>query len=226
MPRHADPDLENRILNAAQVLWKRGGEKALTMRAVARAAGTNTPAVYRRFKDRRDLVRGLLLRIANRIREDFAAGETLEEMAEAYVDSALQKPHEYELFYTHARELSPPRGSGKPKPIRESRPNFRFVEQLLAKRLGGEAEDHTQLALAVWATLHGTTTLLLSKSIPDGHEEELRKACRAAIKTMLEGAGKFMRQPPRESGDAGSGKFRRDSPNIYRLDNNRYNEYI
>jgi AcrR family transcriptional regulator len=191
MPRHADPDLENRILNAAQVLWKRGGEKALTMRAVARAAGTNTPAVYRRFKDRRDLVRGLLLRIANRIREDFAAGETLEEMAEAYVDSALQKPHEYELFYTHARELSPPRGSGKPKPIRESRPNFRFVEQLLAKRLGGEAEDHTQLALAVWATLHGTTTLLLSKSIPDGHEEELRKACRAAIKTMLEGAGKF-----------------------------------
>ena len=191
MPRHADPYLENRILNAAQVLWKRGGEKALTMRAVARAAGTNTPAVYRRFKDRRDLVRGLLLRIANRIREDFAAGETLEEMAEAYVDSALQKPHEYELFYTHARELSPPRGSGKPKPIRESRPNFRFVEQLLAKRLGGEAEDHTQLALAVWATLHGTTTLLLSKSIPDGHEEELRKACRAAIKTMLEGAGKF-----------------------------------
>ena len=191
MPRHADPELENRVLNAAQMLWKRGGEKALTMRAVARAAGTNTPAVYRRFKDRRDLVRGLLLRIANRIREDFAAGETLEEMAEAYVDSALQKPHEYELFYTHARELSPPRGSGKPKPIRESRPNFRFVEQLLAKRLGGEAEDHTQLALAVWATLHGTTTLLLSKSIPDGHEEELRKACRAAMKTMLEGAGKF-----------------------------------
>jgi AcrR family transcriptional regulator len=191
MPRHPDPDLENRVLNAAQMLWKRGGEKALTMRAVARAAGTNTPAVYRRFKDRRDLVRGLLLRIANRIREDFAAGETLEEMAEAYVDSALQKPHEYELFYTHARELSPPRGSGKPKPIRESRPNFRFVEQLLAKRLGGEAEDHTQLALAVWATLHGTTTLLLSKSIPDGHEEELRKACRAAIRTMLEGAGKF-----------------------------------
>jgi AcrR family transcriptional regulator len=191
MPRHPDPDLENRVLNAAQVLWKRGGEKALTMRAVARAAGTNTPAVYRRFKDRRDLVRGLLMRIAGRIREDFEAGETLEEMAEAYVDSALQKPHEYELFYTHARELSPPRGSGKPKPIRESRPNFRFVEQLLAKRLGGEPENYTQLALAVWATLHGTTTLLLSKSIPDGHEEELRKACRAAIKTMLEGAGKF-----------------------------------
>src|ERR1700733_12712403 len=99
MPRQPDPNLEDRILNAAQALWKRGGDHALTLRAVARAAGTNTPAVYRRFKDRRDLVRGLLLRIAKRIREDFEAGGTIEGMAEAYVESAVQLPHEYELFY-------------------------------------------------------------------------------------------------------------------------------
>jgi len=191
MPRQPDPDLEERILSAAHVLWKRGGEKSLTMRAVARAARTNTPAVYRRFKDRRDLVRGLLLRIAARIRKDFEGGTTLEEMAEAYVDSALRQPHEYELFYSHARELSPPKGKGKPRPIRESRPNFAFVEELLAKRLGGAPEDHTQLALGIWATLHGTTMLLLSKSIPEGHEEELRVACRAAVKTLLERAGKL-----------------------------------
>jgi AcrR family transcriptional regulator len=201
MPRHPDPDLENRILNAAQALWKRGGEKALTMRAVARAAGTNTPAVYRRFKDRRDLVRGLLLRIANRIREDFSTGSTLEEVAEAYVDSALRMPHEYELFYTHSRQLSPPRGSGKPRPIRESRPNFRFVEQLLAKRMGGSPEDQTQLALAIWAILHGTTTLLLSRSIPDGHEEELRVACRAAVKTLLQGSSGFSEKSSRKRGE-------------------------
>jgi AcrR family transcriptional regulator len=146
MPRQPDPDLEERILSAAHALWKRGGEKSLTMRAVARAARTNTPAVYRRFKDRRDLVRGLLLRIAARIRKDFEGGTTLEEMAEAYVDSALRQPHEYELFYSHARELSPPRGKGKPRPIRESRPNFAYVETLLAKRLGGAPEDYTQLA--------------------------------------------------------------------------------
>ena len=50
MPRHPDPDLEERVLRAADGLWKRGGEHALTMRAVARAAGTNTPAVYRRWR--------------------------------------------------------------------------------------------------------------------------------------------------------------------------------
>jgi AcrR family transcriptional regulator len=202
MPRHPDPDLENRILNAAQVLWKRGGEKALTMRAVARAAGTNTPAVYRRFKDRRDLVRGLLRRIAAQIRVHFEAGETVEGMAEAYVEYALRLPHEYELFYSHVRELSPPRGPGRPRPIGESRPNFAFVQQQLAQQLGGSSEDHTHLALAIWATLHGTSMLLLSKSIPDGHEEELRRACRAAVKTLIEGAGRF-------SGDNNRGRRKR-----------------
>ncbi len=191
MPRQPDPDLEDRILKAAHVLWKRGGEKSLTMRAVARAAGTNTPALYRRFNNREDLVRGLLLHIAARIRKDFEAGESIEEMAEAYVESAVRLPHEYELFYTHARSLSPARGNGRPRPIRESRPNFAFVESRLALHLGGAPEDHTQLALAIWATLHGTTMLLLSKAIPGGHEEELRSACRSAVKALIEGARKF-----------------------------------
>jgi AcrR family transcriptional regulator len=190
MPRHPDPDLEERILNAADVLWRRGGEHALTMRAVAQAAGTNTPAVYRRFKDRQDLVRGLLLRIAARIRGHFLQGETLEEMAEAYVEYALRLPHEYELFYSHARWLTLPKKGGKPRPIRESRPNFALVEQLLAKQLGGSPEDHTQLALELWAVLHGTTMLLVNKSIPEGHEEQLRTACRVAVRALVGDAAK------------------------------------
>jgi len=191
MPRHPDPDLENRILNAAQSLWRRGGEGSLTMRAVARAAGTNTPAVYRRFKDRQDLLRAMVRRIADEIRAQFELGGTLEKMAEAYVEYALRVPHDYELFYSHVRNVLPPKGAGRLRPIGDSRPNFAFVQQELAKRFGGMTEDYTHLTLALWATLHGTTMLLLSKSIPSGHEEELRKACRAAVKVLLEGAGKF-----------------------------------
>lgn len=188
MPRLPDPDLEERIVHAADVLWRRGGENALTMRAVARAAGTNTPAVYRRFKDRQALLRALLLRIAARIRENFQKEDTIEEMADTYVDHAAKLPNEYGLFYSNARLLSPPKGKGKPRPIRESRPNFALTEQLLAKRLGGAPEDHTQLALALWATLHGTSMLLVSKSIPEGHEEELREACRLTVRTLIRAA--------------------------------------
>src|SRR5215472_15931870 len=112
MPRHPDPDLEERVLKAADALWRKGGEKALTMRAVAQAAGTNTPAVYRRFKDRDDLIRALLLRIAGRIGEYFQQAETHEGMAEAYVDYALRTPNEYELFYSYASFMSPKKGRG------------------------------------------------------------------------------------------------------------------
>ena len=185
MPRHPDPELEERVLRAADTLWRKGGEKALTMRAVAQAAGTNTPAVYRRFKDRDDLIRALLLRIAGRIGEYFQQAETLEGMAEAYVDYALRTPNEYELFYSYASFLSPKKGRGAARPIRESRPNFALAEKLLAKDYGGAPEDHTQTALALWAVLHGASMLLLSKAIPEGHEASLRDACRAAVRAIL-----------------------------------------
>jgi len=191
MPRHPDPDLEERILNAAHKLWHRGGDKALTLRAVARAAGTNTPAVYRRFKDRHELIRGLLLRIVERLGRQFAAGKTVEDMLEVYVQYALEEPHEYELFYTYGHELNQKKRPGPLRPIRESRPNFALVEHRLAKQLGGSSEEQTRLTLALWALAHGTSTLLLSKSLPQGHEEDLRSVTRTAVKVLLDGAARF-----------------------------------
>lgn len=185
MPRHPDPELEGRILHAADVLWRRGGEQALTMRAVAKAARTNTPAVYRRFKNREALIRGLLLGIVARIRGYFEQEQTLEGMAEGYVEFALKMPHEYELFYSYVHLLNR-RTKGKTRmPIRESRPNFGLVEEMAAKELGGTPDDYTELTLQLWSLLHGMAMLLLSKSIPEGHEMELRTACRKALKTLI-----------------------------------------
>ncbi len=191
MPRHADPDLENRILNAAHALWKRGGEKGLTMRAVANAAGTNTPAVYRRFKNRQDIVRGLLRRIQDNIRAQMEPCQSIEEIGEAYVDYALGHPHEYELFFSYARELSPRKSSGGVRPIRESRPNMALLERRLAERLGGSPEDHTRLGLALWAAAHGTAMLLLQKAIPEDHDAEVRRAFGATVAALMDAASKI-----------------------------------
>ena len=155
MPRHRDPDLEERILKAAEALWRRGGVMALTWRAVARTAGTNTPAVYRRFKNRHDLIKELLRRFAGRTCQQLGQGGNLEKMAEAYVDYAIKTPNEYSLFYKYAEFTAPRRVRGAPRPIRESRPNFSFAEQLLAKNFGGRSEKHTGTALIPWALLHG-----------------------------------------------------------------------
>jgi AcrR family transcriptional regulator len=188
MPRQRDPELEERILKAADALWKRGGEKALTMRAVARVAGTNTPAVYRRFKNRQDLIRGILRRVGARMRVHFERTGTLQEMCEAYLEYAMTNPNEYQLFFKESRLLNLPKRRGSARPIRESRPNFDFGEKMAAKQLGGAPEDHSRLVLALWSIAHGTAALLLNQSIPEGHEEELRETCRAAVNTLIHNA--------------------------------------
>lgn len=188
MPRRPDPDLEKRILKAARALWKRGGEKALTLRAVAKAAGSNTPAVYRRFKNRHEIVRALLRQHQAELGEHLRRCGSIEEMGEAYLDWALGRPHEFELFYTNVHELSPRKNSRRVRPVRESRPNFGLMEERLAQRLGGSPRDHTQLALALWAAAQGNITLLMTKAIPEGHEAELRSAFRATVKALIQAA--------------------------------------
>jgi AcrR family transcriptional regulator len=185
MPRHPDPDLQERILNAAQKLWNKGAEKTLTMRAVARAAGTNTPAVYRRFRNRKDILRALLRRIQQDVGEVLRPCRSPEEVCERYLEYALSHSHEYELFYTHAYQLPRPVPSGRRLPLREYRPAMALVEEKLAERLGGTPTEHTRLALALWTVAHGTAMLLISKAIPEEHVGELRSAFRAAVEALI-----------------------------------------
>src|ERR1700687_908417 len=92
MPRQPDPGLEERILNAARKLWRKGSGKALTMRAVARAARTNTPAVYRRFPHRDDILRALV----HETRQDWfrlvETSSSVEDACERYLDYGLSHP--------------------------------------------------------------------------------------------------------------------------------------
>jgi AcrR family transcriptional regulator len=181
MPRHLDPDLEERILNSAARLWRKGADKTFTMRAVAKAAGTNTPAVYRRFKDRRDILHALLRRLQKDIAAIVRPCQTPEEACERYVEFALSHPHEYELFYEHSYQLPRPAKAA----IREHRPTMALVEAKLAERLGGRPEDHTRLGLALWALSHGTAMLLISKSIPEEHTDELRSVFSSTLKALI-----------------------------------------
>ena len=191
MPRQPDPGLEDRILEAAGRLWKKGGETALTMRAVAKAAGTNTPAVYRRFRDREDILRSLLRRMQEDLGKVLQACRSVEEIAEAYLDYALSHPHEYELFYKHLHELSVRRRSGRVPSLEESRPNLAFMERKLAERLGGLPEDHRRLGIALWASAHGVAMLLLSRVSPKEYEPEVRGVFTLSVEALLREASSF-----------------------------------
>jgi AcrR family transcriptional regulator len=188
MSRPPDPDLENRILNSAQKLWKKEGANALTMRAVARAAGTNTPAVYRRFRTRRDIVRALIRRTQLEVGSVLEPCATVEKAVAAYLEYGLSHPHEYELFYQQLQELSGTERPGRIPSLKDLRPNFAMMERKLAEELGGAPEDHRRLGLALWALTHGTAALLLLRAVPQGEEAALRSGFTEAVGTLLRSA--------------------------------------
>lgn len=192
MARHSDPDLENRILKTARKLWKKGAGQALTMRAVARAAHTTAPAVYRRFRTRDDILRALLQQTRQEIFRKLAGAASVEEACERYLDFALSHAHEYELYYLHEYELlfaaKPQRGVTTSQTFNPKRPAVELMKGKLAAELGGAPDDHVHLVLALWALLHGTAMLLIAKTIQPQDATEMRSACRRALETLLRAA--------------------------------------
>jgi AcrR family transcriptional regulator len=185
VPRQPDPELEGKILDAAQKLWKKGGAKGLTMRAVARAAGTNTPSVYRRFRHRDDILRALLQRIRLELAAALEAGSSPEESCERYLDFALRHPHEYELFYLHEYELFHSARSSRAGIRLASRPGKNAMKQKLVEKFGRAPDDHEGLVTALWMMTHGAAMLLIAKTILPQEVAAARAVFAQAIATLL-----------------------------------------
>src|SRR5438477_9162671 len=99
MPPHVDLQLEEKILKAAQRLWRTRGERGLTLRAVAKQAGTTTPTVYKRFRNKQALLNALAERIRSQLNEHLFAAKSLEEVSRRYLAFAEEHPHEYQLLW-------------------------------------------------------------------------------------------------------------------------------
>ena len=179
MPRHPDPDLEQRILGAASRMWARGGEKALTMRAVAKAAGTTTPTVYERYRDRNDILRALRLQTRSELFAALSRTRTLREAFQAHLDFALEHPHAYEVLFD---------GVARPPSLHEAWPSFNLMRERVAKRLGGNPRQHTRVMLAVWSLMHGTAMLIIRGEFEGALRTQTIHACMDAFDGILESA--------------------------------------
>jgi len=180
MPPRADPELENRILAAARRLWHKNGEAALTMRAVAKAAGTNTPAVYRRFRDRDELLLALVESFQMDLFRSLEPCRSLSEFGECYFDFALQRPREYELLM-----------SGLLARIRKRRPNFDLLRKRCAEWLGGTPDKYEDLAVALFCFGHGAVMLILTRNLPPEDVQQVKAVFARSINVLVANAGKI-----------------------------------
>jgi AcrR family transcriptional regulator len=181
LPRQPDPGLELRILDAASRLWARGGEKALTMRAVAKAAGTTTPTVYERYRDREDILRALRLQTRQRLFATLSRTRTLREAVERHIDFALEHSHAYEVLFD---------GVAKPPSLHEPWPSFNLMRERVAQRVGGAPQENTRLMLAVWCLIHGAAMLIIRGRFEGALRVQTVHACIDAIETILDRAAR------------------------------------
>jgi AcrR family transcriptional regulator len=174
MPRHLDPDVERRIIRAAIRLWHEGGEKALSMRTIAKAAGTHTPAVYRRFRNREDITRALVVSFQQQLFKLISPCGSMPEIAKAYLKFALRRPREYELIMSGLLAKTTP-----------ERPNLGFALGRVAQWLGGTQEDHEALVCTLSALLHGCASLIISGVVPQAKVSKLMAGTEAAVEILL-----------------------------------------
>jgi AcrR family transcriptional regulator len=184
MPRKPDSALEERILNAAYDLWTQGGEQALTMRAVARGAGTTTPTIYERFRGKRELLAALQARAQRSLFNAVEPGKSIREAWTLAIEFTLAHSHEYELLAkSWAARLS----------RKQPTPTFDLLKTRLAEQFGGTPEDHMQFALGVVALYHGASMLLLGEGIDPQTATAIKQAAIAAVDSLVATAGKRKR---------------------------------
>jgi AcrR family transcriptional regulator len=177
LPRHADPDLEQKILEAASGLWARGGEKSLTMRAIAKAAGTTTPTVYERYRNREDILRALRLKTRSELFTAICRTRSLRQAVESYVRFALAHQYAYEVLFDAV---------GKPPSLHEPWPTFNFLRERVAKRVGGSVAEHTRLMLSLWCLMHGAAMLIIRGRFEGALRVQTIHACLDTIEAVLQ----------------------------------------
>jgi len=149
------------------------------MRAVAKSAGTTTPTVYERYRDRDDILRSLRLETRRELFAALSATRTLREAFQQHLKFALEHCHAYEMLFD---------GVARPPSMHEPWPSFNLMRERIAQRLGGNPREHTRLMLAVWSLMHGAAMLIIRGGFDGILKEQMVHACLDALDDILDAA--------------------------------------
>ncbi|MBS1840233.1 MAG: helix-turn-helix transcriptional regulator [Acidobacteria bacterium] len=163
-------------MDAAYRLWSQEGEEALTMRAVARAAKTTTPTVYQRFRDKRDLKHFLEARARQKMFDALQTADRALEVCRNALQFIADHSNEYRLITMdwgtrYARRV----------PMR----SFEYLMEVLAKELGGEPEEHEELALQLITLVHGSALLCPTGKGQEQVANVLQEACLRSCSVLI-----------------------------------------
>ena len=174
--RPRETDLRTAVLDAARQQLVREGYRDLSMRDVAGAVGCSVSSIYLYFAGKDELVHTLMdegfERWYRRQRELIDAAGTpaarLEAVCRAYVEFGLANPEFYEIMYMFHSD----RMARYPKELfRRARRNLELMGELIvayAPEAVPTADDARIRSTALWATLHGIVSTIISDRLDRG----------------------------------------------------------
>ena len=174
--RPRETDLRTAVLDAARQQLVREGYRDLSMRDVAGAVGCSVSSIYLYFAGKDELVHTLMdegfERWYRRQRELIDTAGTpearLEAVCRAYVEFGLANPEFYEIMYMFHSD----RMARYPKELfRRARRNLELMGELIvayAPEAVPTADDARIRATALWATLHGIVSTIISDRLDRG----------------------------------------------------------
>jgi AcrR family transcriptional regulator len=176
MPRTPDPGLEGRIVAAALRLLDRGGESAITMRAVAHEAGTTTPTIYERFPNREALLREVANRGTDEVVSALQPLRRVETMALEYLRFSCAHPQRFDLTVETF---------GSRFVMGEPMPAIDLLKARLTAEIGVNGSKCEDLALAIASLFIGTARGMVAAGSDTHHARELRRASLSALRMLL-----------------------------------------
>ena len=167
-------DLKGTLLDAIRLLIERDGPDGFSIAEACRMAGVSTAAPYKHFKDRGDMLKGIVLLGMSRLFDAMqqaaaahAAGDPLRVvgLGRSYIDFAKAEPGVFRMMFSLAKsgpEDDDLRAAGDVA--------NRLVEEVVAEHLGidPDGEEAKLRAYALWCFVHGHCFLMLDGKVEPG----------------------------------------------------------
>ena len=198
MTRSADPaptktNTAASILAAARKILDRKGLAAVAMRPVAERVGITPMAIYRHYADRNSLLNAMadegFAELATRVQALKLHGGVearLMQVADVFLDNALQFPNLYELMFLVPREGA----RVYPKDFKARRsPTFNPTVEILEKAMrAGELrpDDPIEITFELSAISHGLIVLYLGGRVAQ-NEKQFRALYQRSFRRYLNG---------------------------------------
>jgi AcrR family transcriptional regulator len=176
MPRKPDPDLEQKIAAAALRLLDGGGEEAVTLRAVAKAAGTTTPTIYERFRDRDKLIRHVLGLVTDEVLARLQLKVSIEDLFAEYLRYCRAHPMRVDLTVETF---------GKRYVAGEPMPALDLLRSRISAQIGIQGRECEDLALAIASLAFGTAQGVIASGRRTRHAAEFQRASMQALRMLL-----------------------------------------